>query len=128
MIKKATLLLTIGIFALPSLPLPAYAGCQDAPTRIEKNAKAPCRGWIMNDSTELKIRTDLVYYKGQVKNYEKRSELQEKLLELADKRAELYSNKLDRRENWDKWEKLGYFSAGAVLTMIIAYGAARSVR
>lgn len=101
----------------------AFAEC-DLPTQIAKGTASPCDGYVISSKTEQQIRTDLVYKNSLIENITKQNKLQEDIIRIDAAQLQIYQNKVDNTT----FEKSMYFTLGAVLTGIIAFGIARTLK
>lgn len=101
----------------------AYGNC-DIPTRIEKDAKSPCDGYVISTELETKIRTDLAYKDALIKNLTQINASQEKILKIDAEQLKIYES-MSRQTMLDKTL---YFGLGAIVTGLVAYGTVRALR
>lgn len=109
------------ILILLLTPNLVLADC-DIPTPIKQNDKSPCNGYVISEDTELKIRTDLIYKQSLIDNLTKTNELQKEINLINDEQIKIYRQQSNNYRELSTLEKTFYFSLGAVLTGVTAYG------
>lgn len=114
----------ITILFIPSLLL---ANC-DIPKKISKGEVSSCDGYVISSETEQKIRIDLSYKDALIKNLEETNKRQNEIIKIDQEQLKIYNDQLKDQRQFTAFEKALYFSLGAVLTGVVAYGTVKAIR
>lgn len=115
MLKKTMISLLICSSALAECPIP---------TKVKAGEASPCAGYVMDDATELKIRTDLIYKNLLIDNLRAISAAQENIIKIDKQQLEIYESQAKMTD----LNKTLYFGLGALVTGLVAYGTVRALR
>jgi len=113
----------------------AFAECPKNVQVIKKGQAANCDGFLFSPETEKKASEaidDAKYYKDLNLRLQNRKELTDKEIEVLDKRLQLYveqcetlAERLNKRENQNKWERVLWFTLGIAVTGLAVHGASQ---
>jgi hypothetical protein len=111
-----------------SIGFPAMAETCSVPTKIKQGEASPCDGYVINPTTEERIRTDLAYKDRIIDNLTKASDLQADLIRIQSNQVNLYQGEMDKHQEMTMVEKAAYFGLGALVTGAMAYVTVQSLR
>ena len=109
-------------------PLNVLSATCDIPTKIKQGDESPCNGYVISDTTELKIRTDLIYKQSLIENLTKTNEIYREINLINDEQLRIYREQLNSEKTLSTWEKALYFGFGALVTGAVAYGTVRLIQ
>lgn len=109
---------------LISILLTSQALACDIPTKIDKGSASPCDGYVISPSTELKIRTDLVYKDALIANLTQINKTQDNIMKIDAEQLKIYAS----MEKESFWQKTFYFGLGSLVTGLVAYGTVRALK
>jgi len=102
---------------------------------VKKGESVPYDGVLFPREKEREIRTDLQTQEKRIITLSKLNELNNKEIDILNKRLELYQEKAKemadrevKQENNTFWKNALYFVSGAVLTGVIGYGVIKAYR
>ena len=105
-----------------------------AVTPLKKGEPAPNDGYHFSKKEEEKLRATIENSNGKIIKLEQLGVIKDDIINEQKKQVEQYSRTNDRlHKQLEKrptgfWGKVGYFMLGAVITGLVSYGAARSIR
>lgn len=124
---KNLLLKTFSIFSIV-LSLSNIAYAEDA-VYLPKAQPAPYTGILMPEDEAQQLRKDSIEKDSLSKSvdlYKSNELLYAKKIDVLSEQNDKLAKTAFAERNLDTWEKIGYFSLGAVLTGLVAYGIYRT--
>ena len=129
--KLIKIVLTLHIAILNNFAM--ASDCRESVVLIEKGTAAQCTGFLFSPEAEAQAASDsrdAKYYKLINEQLVNRQKLMQDQTDILDKRLKLYmdqshelSKELNKRDRYDTWENIMWFSLGIIATGLAVSGA-----